>query len=170
MQQHLGENMVEITHRLSQNKLNQEPSCHHPWQLHQCVNTSVGSCFREALMSACLEMCLDSECIALNPLALFKAFCFDIHADYLEKLAFLLPYFYRFHLIWKGGGGGGEGCLCGFFISIFHSGWWRRKAFDSRMRSLLVVVSLLPPLQVHWKTGSKTGILVQRYSNSEFCM
>lgn len=169
MQQHLGENMVEITHRLSQNKLNQEPSCHHPWQLHQCVNTSVGSCFREALMSACLEMCLDSECIALNPLALFKAFCFDIHADYLEKLAFLLPYFYRFHLIWKGGGGG-EGCLCGFFISIFHSGWWRRKAFDSRMRSLLVVVSLLPPLQVHWKTGSKTGILVQRYSNSEFCM
>lgn len=166
MQQHLGENMVEITHRLSQNKLNQEPSCYHPWQQHQCVNTSVGSCFREVLMSVCLEMCLDSECIALNPLALFKAFCLNIHADYLEKLAFLLPYFYRSHLIWKGGGG----CLCVFFISTFHSGWWRRKSFDSKMRSLLLVVSLLPPLQVHWKTGSKTGILVQWYSNSEFCM
>lgn len=128
MQQHLGENMVEITHRLSQNKLNQEPSCHHPWQLHQCVNTSVGSCFREALMSACLEMCLDSECIALNPLALFKAFCFDIHADYLEKLAFLLPYFYRFHLIWKGGGGGGGMSVWGFY---FHLSLWmvKKKGF-----------------------------------------
>lgn len=53
-------------------------------------------------MSACLEMCLDSECISLNPLVLLKAFCLNIHADYLEKLGFLLPYFYRAHLIWKG--------------------------------------------------------------------
>lgn len=102
MQQHLGENMVEVTHWLSQNKLNQEPSCCHPWQLPQCVNTSVRSCFRETVMSACLEMCLDSECISLNLLALFKALCLNIHADCLEKLAFLLPYFYRAHPIWKG--------------------------------------------------------------------
>lgn len=54
-------------------------------------------------MSACLEIGLDSECICLNPLAPFKAFYMNIHAKYLEKLAFWLPYFYRALLIWKGG-------------------------------------------------------------------
>lgn len=55
-------------------------------------------------MSVFLEMCLESECISLNPMALFKAFCLNIHASSLEELAFLLSYFYRVHLIWKGGG------------------------------------------------------------------
>lgn len=157
MQQHLGENMVEITHRLSQNKPNEEPSCCHPWQLPQCMNTLVlsRSSFRETVMSACLDMCLDSECISLNPLALFKPFCLNTHAACLEELGFLLPCFYRAHYFWK------EEY---FIISIFHSSWWGRKSVDSRMRSLLVLLSLLPSLEAQWKTGSKTGILVQWYT------
>lgn len=85
-------------------------------------------------MSTCLEVlsaCLDSECISLNPLALFKAFYLNIHADLLEKLAFLLPYFYKACLIWKGG--------CVLFPSFTPDG--EEESFDCRMGRLLVVVS-----------------------------
>lgn len=58
-------------------------------------------------MSACLEMCLDSECISLNPLALLKAFCLNIHADYLEKLGFFTAIFLQSSSYL-------EGCVCVF--------------------------------------------------------
>lgn len=167
MQQHLGENMVKITHGLSQNKPNEEPSCCHPWQLPQCMNTSAfsRSSFRETVMSACLEMCLDAECISLNPLALFKPFCLNTRADCLEKLAFLLPCFYRAHYFWKGM------CVCAFYY--FHLSlqlvrekicWLQNEKFAGAGLSATATTGSVENREQNWDISSVI------YSNSKFCI
>lgn len=63
-------------------------------------------------MSACLEMCLDSECTSLNPLALFKAFYLNI---LFRKACFFTAVFLQSSSYL-------EGCVCVLLFPSFSPG------------------------------------------------